>query len=119
MNTLKLTLKKKWFDMILSGEKKEEYREIKPYFISRLCYDSFSLCNTMLFNLEVGRRFYRKKTYDSIEFKNVYSKTAPTMIVELKGIKTGIGKREWGAEMGERYFILELGAIISTENIKS
>lgn len=26
-----LTLKKKWFDMIASGEKLEEYREIKPY----------------------------------------------------------------------------------------
>jgi len=28
---LHLTLKKNWFDLILSGEKKEEYREIKPY----------------------------------------------------------------------------------------
>ena len=26
---LTLSIKKKWFDMILSGEKKEEYREIK------------------------------------------------------------------------------------------
>lgn len=26
-----LPIKRKWFDMILSGEKKEEYREIKPY----------------------------------------------------------------------------------------
>lgn len=31
-----LTIKKKWFDMILSGVKKEEYREIKPYYDSRL-----------------------------------------------------------------------------------
>ena len=31
-----LPIKKKWFDMILSGEKKEEYREIKPYYDSRL-----------------------------------------------------------------------------------
>ena len=27
---LTLPIKKKWFDMIKSGEKKEEYREIKP-----------------------------------------------------------------------------------------
>ena len=26
---LTLPIKKQWFDMILSGEKKEEYREIK------------------------------------------------------------------------------------------
>ena len=29
---LTLPIKKKWFDMIKSGEKKEEYREIKPYY---------------------------------------------------------------------------------------
>lgn len=27
-----LPIKRKWFDMILSGEKKEEYRDIKPYY---------------------------------------------------------------------------------------
>ena len=30
-----LQIKREWFDMILSGEKKEEYREIKPYYKSR------------------------------------------------------------------------------------
>ena len=29
---LTLPIKKKWFDMTLNGEKKEEYREIKPYY---------------------------------------------------------------------------------------
>jgi hypothetical protein len=33
---LKLTLNKKWFDMILSREKKEEYREVKWHWIKRL-----------------------------------------------------------------------------------
>ena len=31
-----LPIKKKWYDMILSGEKTEEYREIKPYYDNRL-----------------------------------------------------------------------------------
>jgi len=31
MKTLTLSLNKQWFDMIKSGEKKEEYREIKPF----------------------------------------------------------------------------------------
>ena len=35
MRVLHLTLKKKWFDMILSGEKKEEYREIKSYWCAQ------------------------------------------------------------------------------------
>ena len=32
---LVLPIKKKWFDMILSSQKKEEYREIKPYYKTR------------------------------------------------------------------------------------
>lgn len=28
---LTLTINKQWFDMVVSGEKTEEYREIKPY----------------------------------------------------------------------------------------
>ena len=33
---LTLTVSKKWFDMIVAGEKTEEDREIKPYWIKRL-----------------------------------------------------------------------------------
>ena len=33
---LPLVLEKKWFKKIVSGEKTEEYREIKPYWASRL-----------------------------------------------------------------------------------
>jgi hypothetical protein len=39
MKTLKLTIKKKWFNMIESGEKTEEYREITQYWINRLLPD--------------------------------------------------------------------------------
>ena len=31
-----LPMKKHWFDMILSGEKKEEYRLMSPHWISRV-----------------------------------------------------------------------------------
>ena len=37
-----LPIKRKWFDMILSGEKKEEYRDIKPYYDTRLL-DAFGM----------------------------------------------------------------------------
>ena len=33
---LVLPIKKKWFDMIINGEKQEEYRELKPYYHKRL-----------------------------------------------------------------------------------
>lgn len=38
---LTLSVKKEWFDKIVSGEKMEEYREIKPYWVARFYYDRF------------------------------------------------------------------------------
>jgi len=92
MKILHLTLKRKWFDKILCGEKKEEYREIKPYWDVRL-----------------------KKQYDAVCFKNGYSKDSPSFLIELKSIKKGIGKAEYGANQEEVY-VLALGKVISDEN---
>ena len=36
---LTLSVKKEWFDLIKAGEKREEYREIKPYWVARLFYN--------------------------------------------------------------------------------
>lgn len=98
MRVLHLTLKRKWFDMIASGEKKEEYREIKPYWISRLHAwgNAFDDC----------RDFY------AIRFKNGYQKNAPTIILESKGIHIGYGRPEWGAEPNKEYYVIKLGEII-------
>nr|DAS17119.1 MAG TPA: ASCH domain protein [Caudoviricetes sp.] len=95
MNTLHLTLKKQWFDMILSGIKTEEYREIKPYWT---------------------KRFYSKR-YHYICFRNGYARDAPSLTIELKTIRFGTGKPEWGAEPNKKYFVLYLGKIINTKNI--
>ena len=95
MSTLHLTLKKQWFDMILSGMKTEEYREIKPYYNLRL----------------IG------KEYDTVVFRNGYARDAPSLTVELKTIRFGTGKTKWGAEANKKYFVLYLGKIINTKNI--
>lgn len=102
MTTLHLTLKKKWFDMILSGEKKEEYREIKDYWTKRLV----CCASPMIYN-----KFY------TITFKNGYSAKAPEIVVKLKSIKMGYGKESWGAQFGTSYYVLSLGEIISTKNL--
>lgn len=121
MKILKLTLKKKWFDMILSGEKKEEYREVKPYFNSRL-----SLIPNSFFKHWANESiadYYTKDDdnfvydYDAIEFSNGYSPTSPKILIEFNCIRVSTGKEEWGAEKGVLYFILELGNIIKTHNI--
>lgn len=36
MKTIDLVLKAEWYGMIASGEKREEYREIKPYWCRKI-----------------------------------------------------------------------------------
>jgi hypothetical protein len=87
MQILHLTLKKCWFDMIASGKKREEYRELKPYWDKRLL----------------------NRTYDAVLFRNGYRRDAPEMMFELKGIEMGFGEMEWGAPEWKGVYILKLG----------
>ncbi len=98
-NVLHLTLKKKWFDMIASGEKKEEYREINDYWIRRLNKNGLASDDEF-------------KDFAVIIFRNGYSKKSPTVKIEFDEIFIGRGKSEWGAEEGQEYFIIKLGEII-------
>ena len=77
--------------MIASGKKREEYREMKPYWHKRL----------------------RSSKYDAIHFRNGYSRDARSMTVELKELLSGLGIVEWGAPEGERVYILRLGALLT------
>lgn len=88
-----LPIKKKWFDMILSGDKKEEYREIKPYWTKR--FD-----NLFPFGQYDG---YEEK----IMFRNGYSKSSPSFIAKCT-LSVGTGKEEWGAEKDKKYFVLKI-----------
>lgn len=91
MRVLELTIKKKWFDMIASGEKKEEYREIKKHWISRLC--------------ETKNMLDGCKEWFAVRFTNGYSKSSPTILLECYGVDFGYGKKEWGAIEGREYRI--------------
>ncbi len=101
-NILHLTLKKKYFDEILSGKKKKEYRELKPYWISRLC--TKKSIESACFEL------FEFKKFEKIIFKNGYKKNAPSFEIELKKIEvhyeidTPIGKGD--------FFVIHLGEII-------
>lgn len=95
-----LPIKKKWYDLIFSGEKKEEYREIKPYYTSR-------------FNNEVKKNIKIKhgncKTLDVL-FRNGYSNKSPSFTAVCK-LRQGTGNPNWGAIKGKQYYILEILAI--------
>jgi len=82
MKILHLTLHKKWFDEILAGTKKIEYREIKPYWTKRLFDDDGS-----------------PKKFDMIFFRNGYSKDCRKMQVQCLGIRKG--KKEYEIMLGK------------------
>lgn len=88
---LTLPIKKKWFDMIKSGEKVEEYRALSPYYVSRL-----------------GK--YRGQKIE-LCLRNGYSSESPKINV-LCEVTTGRGKSEWGAIENENYFVLKILEII-------
>lgn len=94
---LTLPIKKKWFDMILSGEKKEEYREIKSYYDSR-----FKIYEPYL------------SDFESIVFRNGYRKDS-SKIKCYCYISKGYGKPEWGAEPNREYYVLK---ILRVEEVK-
>jgi hypothetical protein len=95
---LHLTLRKKWFDLILSGEKKEEYRECKDYWIIRLLSDYGKYA-----------RIEDYKHFDFVKFTNGYAKNSPCIVFKCEGIHTGFGNPDWGAEDGKEYFVIRIG----------
>ena len=109
MNVLHLTLKKKWFDMIASGEKKEEYREIKEYWKNRLMIADYVSRNSTT--------SYKQHTefihFDAVEFKNGYASNSPAVLIECKGIEVRYGVPDWGAEPWKDYFVIKLGNILT------
>jgi len=58
---LTMTLKREWFDKILMGEKRIEYREDKPYWRSRI----------------------KSTELEHITFKNGYSRKAPNFSADV------------------------------------
>ena len=101
---IKLTLKKKWFDMILSGEKIEEYRELKLYWERR-----FS---------KLLSKDYKGETIENIHFFNGghFSDKLPNFKIKFEGIEIRHGKQKLGAENNKKYYVIKLGEIIQKNN---
>lgn len=95
---LTLPIKKKWFRMIQSGEKKEEYRDITPYYEKRFQY-------VKDYPDKGEQKYY-------VRLRAGYRHDSPKMTIEC-WIDTGEGKPEWGAEPGKLYYRLHItGKII-------
>lgn len=103
-----MTIKRKWLEKIRTGEKKEEYRSVSPYYTSRLkTYLTYNWCPN-----DIAEKAFRKAGTDGIHFNNVvlragYSLTSPAVMISGK-ITVGSGRPEWGAVPGEEYYILHI-----------
>lgn len=101
---LTLPITKKWFDMILVGEKLEEYREIKPYWRTRFQKAARLSRDFPGFDSVLT---YLPLSLGEVKFRNGYGKDAPELIAECR-LRIGTGKPEWGAAEGEEYYILSI-----------
>ncbi len=109
---LTLPIKKKWFDMIKAGIKKEEYREIKPYYDSRFGNAIYGLPLKFI-SQELKEKTFGKKDFD-VKFTNGYGYSVPDLYCKCT-LKIGQGKSEWGAELNKEYYVLE---ILEVQNVE-
>jgi hypothetical protein len=125
MKILDLPLKAKWYEMIESGNKKEEYREIKKYWIGRLAkcgghnsYEKtgFYCKKAICFSCITRGNGFHPKEYTHVRFRFGYTKR--TMLFELESITIGVGNTNWGAPDNECVFILKLGKSIKKNESK-
>ena len=87
---LTLNVSKQWLDMIVAGEKTEEYREIKPYWIKRLTTNCEVEYDVAL-ETYCGKVLYRPYTH--VLFINGYRKDSPRIEKEIKSITIGKPKK--------------------------
>ena len=99
---LHLSVKKQWFDMISAGEKTEEYREIKPYWIERLTTN----CEVAY---DVAAETYCGMVYTHVLFINGCRKDSPRIEKEIESItickpKKGMCPDKW---LDTEFFIIK------------
>lgn len=99
MKTLTLPLKRKWFDLIKSGIKKEEYRDLNDFWKKRL-YESNDI---------TSGKWHLPKSFDTLVFTLGYPKADDTerrLVFKNPKIRIDTGNPEWGAESGKQYFVI-------------
>lgn len=110
--TLDLVLKGCWYDLIKSGVKREEYREISPYWCKRILHYGHSLPMIYWNKLLKAKKktptinMYNIPTY--VRFRRGYTKES--MLFKIDDISIGIGKAELGAPQ-EEVFIIKFSEI--------
>lgn len=104
---LTLPIKRKWFDMICRGEKREEYREPTDYWKERL----FRARGRAPEN-EIPDPFHLK--IFPIQIRAGYRQDSPTacLMVTIQFGKYGVP--EWGADPDKEYIIIRILSVEDT-----
>jgi len=89
MKILTINIKRKYFDQMKNGEKKEEYRLITKYWIDRL----------------------ENKEYDFIRFQNGYNRNSEKFIIEYLGVVKKEIKHEFFGNKTVQVFAIQLGDV--------
>lgn len=101
---LTLTVSKQWFDIIVAGEKTEEYREIKQYWVARLFQNNSNIVDmkylasgltgrTDLLKKYIDAQRIVLKQYTHVLFINGYRKDSPRIEKEIESITIGKPKK--------------------------
>lgn len=116
-NTIHLPINREWFDMIHSGEKKEEYREFKPYWIRRLLGDKNAYSDPWP-KITEPMYFEKPEGIETLTLVNGYGKNRPTMVVELIDLDLKRPNPAWCPPGTEGlWFALKLGRVLETKNL--
>jgi hypothetical protein len=131
---LQLSLIQCWFEKTKKQIKREDYRELTPYWCNRfLLYEGKQKpVKWWCFMQNVEGCFFRKALESNIRngkitFKHFdinimtlgYPKNSDTeriLKLEHKGIEIRTGNPEWGAEPNKIYFVIMHGAILTRDN---
>lgn len=103
---LHLNLTKKWFEEIAFHGKREEYRELKPYW-----HRFFSGGH-----IKIKGKYYHP-TDVVVCFSNGYKKVRPQIFFQINNLRVKEGRPEWGAEPGKQYYTICLGARIQNQEL--
>lgn len=106
-----LPIKRKWLEMIRSGKKKEEYREIKSYYTARFRHlMTYAPVNDERIIAAVRSATDRGGIPIKVILRGGYDLLAPAILV--KGtLVIGEGKPEWGAEPGKEYYVIRIEGV--------
>lgn len=119
-DNLHLVLKQPWYGMIVSGEKREEYREISAYWTTRLLgergYDE-TYVKEVVRRIRIQGRAIPENVeqllksgnllalpYKTVTFHKGY--TRETASFRVLSIDIRRGRPEWGAVPGRKYFVI-------------